>query len=197
LKGARLTTAWLQQYGVSQGTTADDWVSKKLPAPGLASYRGPSDQELAARDTRAVFLGHYFSWDPLASLVVAKKHGFESRGAGPKTGYYNYADIDDEFISIHHFLKWYKFGFTRLFDNLSLEIRRGRMTREEAVEIVHAGGDQTPHEDIRLFCNYVGISEREFFAICEIFRNKKIWKKRGDRWVMPHFLISDWNWSKV
>ena len=29
---------------------------------------------------------------------------------GPKTGLYNYADIDDDFISIHHFIKWYKFG---------------------------------------------------------------------------------------
>ena len=30
-------------------------------------------------------------------------------------------------------MKWYKFGFTRLFDNLSLEIRNGRMTRDEAL----------------------------------------------------------------
>ena len=42
----------------------------------------------------------------------------------------------DDFISIHHYLKWYKFGFTRLFDNLSIEIRRRRMTREDAVQIM-------------------------------------------------------------
>ena len=38
------------------------------------------------------------------------------------------------------YLKWYKFGFTRLFDNLSLEIRNGRLTRDEAIEIVRARG---------------------------------------------------------
>ena len=62
--------------------------------------------------------------------------GFQVRTAGPKTGYWNYADIDDDFISIHHYIKWYKFGCTRLFDNLSIEIRNGRLTRNEALEIV-------------------------------------------------------------
>ena len=43
------------------------------------------------------------------------------------------ADIDDEFlITIHHWMKWYKFGFTRLWDNLSLEIRNGKLTRKKA-----------------------------------------------------------------
>ena len=46
-----------------------------------------------------------------------------------KTGFYNFADIDDNLISIHHWLKWYKFGFTRSFDNLSIEIRNGRFDR--------------------------------------------------------------------
>ena len=50
---------------------------------------------------------------------VSKKVGFKSLKMA-KTGYYNYADIDDNFISIHHWLKWYKFGFTRIFDNLSI-----------------------------------------------------------------------------
>lgn len=52
-------------------------------------------------------------------------------------------DIDEEFISIHH-MNWYKLGFTRLLDNLSPEIRNGRTTREQAVEIVARSGDRAP-----------------------------------------------------
>lgn len=189
LKGAWLTPAWLKQYGVSGGTIAEDWETKELSRKALAPYRGPSEKVLAASDTRAVFLGHYFPWDPATSLQVAKQHGFKSRQAGPKTGYYNYADIDDDFISIHHFLKWYKFGFTRLFDNLSLEIRRGRMTREKAVDIIRQRGDQTPQKDITVFCKFVGISAKEFFTICEKFRNKDIWVQRGKQWDIPNFLV--------
>ena len=32
----------------------------------------------------------------------------------PRVGYYNFADIDCDFISIHHWMKWYKFGFTKV-----------------------------------------------------------------------------------
>lgn len=195
LKGARLTLPWLEQYGVSQGTTADDWLSPDLPAEALAPYKGPGEQELAAAGIQAVFLGHYFSWDPQTSRQVAEEHGFRSRGGGPKTGYYNYADIDDEFISIHHFLKWYKFGFTRLFDNLSLEIRRSRMTRAQALEIVRRRGDQTPRADIKVFCNYVGITEGEFFAIAERWRSHTIWVKEKGVWKITNFLIPDWQWT--
>ena len=57
---------------------------------------------------------------------------------------YDFADIDDDFISLHHWLKWHKFGFTRTFDNLSLEIRNERLTREQAVAVVRDRGDETP-----------------------------------------------------
>jgi len=109
--------------------------------------------------------------------------------------YYAYADIDDDFISIHHWLKWYKFGFTRTYDNLSLEIRNGRLRRDEAIEILPQRGDETPYEDIRKFCAWIGITEERFFEIAEKFRNPDIWKRREDgKWYIPGFLIPDWKW---
>lgn len=195
LKGAQLTLPWLKQYGVSQGTTVDDWQSFALSTVALAPYRGPSEKQMAGAETQAVFLGHYFLWDPQASRRVAEQYGFQSRDGGAKTGYYNYADIDDEFISIHHFLKWYKFGFTRLFDNLSLEIRHGRMSRAQALEIIRRSGDQTPWTDIKIFCKYVGITDDEFFAIAERWRNHDIWVKEKKVWKIANFLIPDWQWK--
>jgi hypothetical protein len=92
-------------------------------------------------------------------------------------------------------MKWYKFGFTRLFDNLSLEIRNGRLTREEAIAVVRQSGDQTPRSDIARFCGFAGISEARFFEVAERFRNKDVWEQRNGAWVIPDFLISDWRWS--
>jgi hypothetical protein len=145
----------------------------------------------------AVFLGYYFPWDPQTSLSVARAHHFEFDSGGARTGYYDYADIDDDFISIHHWLKWYKFGFTRLFDNLSLEIRNGRMTRGQAIEIIRAAGDQTPHADIEKFCSFAGISVERFFEIAERFRNHAIWTKADGVWRIENFLIEDWRWNEV
>lgn len=195
--GFRLDRAWYRTYGVTHDTSAADWVDADLAEKDLAGYFGPDPDELEAQGVRAVFLGWYFPWDPETSLAVAKAHGFESNPGGARTGYYDYADIDDDFISIHHWLKWYKFGFTRLFDNLSLEIRNRRMTRAEAVRIIRESGDQTPHADIEKFCAFTGISKGRFFEICERFRNHDVWVQDRGVWKIPDFLIQDWSWHEV
>ncbi len=192
-RGFKLDADWLRKYGVMHGTTWRDWIGDGLREKDMLPYIGPSDQELAAVGTNAVFLGYHFPWDPETTLAIAAAHGFR-RAEQPKTGYYDYADIDDEFISVHHWFKWYKFGFTRLFDNLSLEIRNSRMTRETALDILRLRGDDTPHDDISALCRFLGIGMDRFFAIAERFRNPAIWRKRGHTWTIPGFLIADWDW---
>jgi N-acetyl sugar amidotransferase len=194
-RGFRLDGRWLRKYGVTHGTTARDWVGAELTEKELTPYFGPTDEELDAKGVLAVFLGYYFPWEPATSLEVARAHGFETRREGAKTGYYDYADIDDDFISIHHFLKWHKFGFTRTYDNLALEIRNGRMTRDEAISILRERGDETPHEDIEKFCAFTGISRDRFHAIAEKFRNRAVWSRRGDTWMIEDFLIPGWRWT--
>lgn len=191
---AALDHEWLNRHDILKGTTVEDWIGGDLTTKDLAPYTMPSPEEMAAAGVRSVFLGYYFPWDPQESLRTAKAHGFEARAEGPKVGYYDYADIDCDFISVHHYFKWLKFGFTRLFDNLSLEIRNGRMSREEAIRILREKGDQTPHEDIRKLCDFLKISETRFWEIAEKFRNPEVWTRRDDRWVIPDFLISDWKW---
>jgi N-acetyl sugar amidotransferase len=194
--GFRLDAAWLRTYGVTHGTTAADWIDADLSEKDLAPYFGPTAEELTDADVRAVFLGYYLRWDPQATRRVAQAHGFREDGQAPRTGYYEFADIDDDFISIHHWMKWYKFGFTRLFDNLSLEIRNGRLTREQAIAIVRRTGEQRPLADIEKFCAFAGVSTADFFRIAERFRNSRVWRVDGDgRWSIPGFLIDEWDWQ--
>jgi N-acetyl sugar amidotransferase len=194
-RGFRLDTAWLRKHGVTHGTTARDWVSDELTENDLAAYYAPTDRELEEKGVLAVFLGYYFRWDPQSTAEVAARHGFQARSEGARTGYYNYADLDDDFISIHHWLKWYKFGFTRTFDNLSLEIRNGRLTRDEAIAVLRKRGDETPQADIAKFCDWLGISKQHFFEIVETFRNSEVWTRRGKDWIIQDFLVPDWKWT--
>jgi len=130
-------------------------------------------------------------------LKLAKQHGFQalSEQEKPKTGYYKFADIDDTFIiSIHHWLKWYKFGFTRSWDNLSLEIRNKRISRVEAIDIIKNMGSEYPKEAVDHFCYWVGITEKVFLDIIAKFRNKNIWTYQNNRWEINNFLIKEWVW---
>ena len=193
--GSRLDRAWLRRYGVSSGTTAEDWLGEHLSEKDLIAYRGPSDEDLAAAGVRAVFLGHFFPWDPDRTRAIAEQHGFQA-AAEARTGLYAFADIDDDFISIHHWMKWPKFGFTRLFDNLSLEIRNGRMTRDAALEFLREAGDQMPLPDIDRFCRFVGIDSARFQEIVESHRNRAVWQQRSDgAWWIPDFIINEWVWT--
>ena len=193
-KGFRMNSAWLKKYGVMHGTSAEDWVSEDLSRKELTPYFGPNDAEIDKAGERAVFLGQYFKWDPEETQKIASLNGFKARESGPKTGYYNYADIDDDFISIHHFMKWYKFGFTRLFDNLALEIKNGRLTKEMALEIIKKHGIQEPKDDIKKFCKFLNITENHFYEIAETFRNKDIWSLEKGKWKIKNFPIADWCW---
>ncbi len=194
LMGARVDAKWRARFGVTEGTTADDWVSDDIPAKAVASLRFPSDDVLAEKDIRVVFLGHYFSWDPQRSVEIARRHGFASRAEGARVGHYDFVNIDDDMIGVHHHPKWHKFGITRTWDTLSMEIRAGRMTRDEAIERIAAKGDETPWDDIRVFCDYLGISQDVYFATVERFRNEKIWRRIDGRWRIPGFLVEDFAW---
>ena len=194
-RGLELNHDWLIKYGCTAGTTAADWVGPELSLRDLAAYVWPDDGTLGAAGVRAVFLGSYLGWDPQETYRVAAVHGFLPAPEGSRTGFYDYADLDDVFISIHHWLKWHKFGFTRAFDNLSLEVRAGRMTRDEAIETLGSMGDQTPHEDIDRFCAYLEISHAHFGEIAERFRDRDVWVKRDGQWMIDDFLVRDWSWT--
>ena len=175
--------------------TLKSLTTDKLTKKNLTPYFGPSYKELDEKGILAVFLGYYFSWDPIQTFKIAKDNGFKNNESGPKTGVYNFADIDCNFISVHHYLKWYKFGITRAFDNLSIDIRNGRITRDDAIKTLKKIGDECPKEDISLFCDFVGKTEDDFFEICEKFRNHKIWNKENGVWKIDDFLIEDWSWK--
>jgi len=190
-----LNDRWILNYGVTFGTRASDWVSEELSAVDLTQYYWPSDDERQAAGVQSLFLGSFFRWDPELAYRVAKAHGFQSSVSGALTGHYDYADLDDAFLAIHHWLKWYKFGFTRAFDNLSLEIRNGRMTREAAINRLRELGEQRPDGAIDAFCEHVGISRAEFFEVVETFRNPEVWTHRDGAWVIDAFLVPNWSWA--
>lgn len=197
LKGKKMTNLWRNFYGMNYGKKINYWFDKKLNIKNTYSYNLPSENEIRKHKIDELFLGYFFKWDPIKIFNISKRKGFKNIQK-PKTGYYNFADIDDEFlITIHHHLKWYKYGFTRLWDNLSIEIRNGRISRKKAISIIKRNGSKlAPTREINLFCKYLGISKSNFFSICDKLRNKNIWKKNNQKkWQIKNFLIKDFNWN--
>ena len=183
---------WIKKYAPLNQTSLNYWKDKYLKDKVLSSYKIPSNY----KNIKILFLGEYIKWSPQNSLKTAKKFGF-IYPPKPKTGYYKYADVDCDFISIHHYLKWFKFGFTRLFDNLSIEIRNKNLTRNKAIKIISKSYNNIrPIDDIKIFCKFVNISVKDFDKIVERFRNKEIWKKnKSGKWMIKNFITNKFVWK--
>lgn len=184
-----LDEEWLKAHGCLQGKSPESWVDDELTLQEMASFRFPTDKEMSDAKISSIFLGYYYSWDPIENYEIAKSVGFEKSKEGAKMGLYDFADLDSTNIIVHHYIKWLKFGMTRLNDNISVEIRNGRMTREEGVNILKSTPERMPIEEVEILCKYLDISEDEFWGMLEKFRNKDIWKlDKNSNWYIPSYL---------
>lgn len=191
--GFYMTNQWLARYGVVGSLNLESLKTKIEDRRDIKWYEIPNLDLARSRGTWVIFSNYFFKWSTDVAFSQAFSRGFES-AASPKTGIWEFADIDDDFIiPVHHWMKWFKFGFTRRWDNLSIDIREGKLTRDEAIEFLQSNPEEEPTEAISLFLDYTGLTRQEFDSVCEKFRNPKIWSRnRSGRWEIRDFLIPDY-----
>ena len=83
---------------------------------------------------------------------------------------------------VHDYLKFIKLGYGRGTDHANYEIRAGRMTREEGIEMVRKY-DAVKPRDLARWCTYVGMDEEAFDRIADTFRNPRVWRIEDGQWV--------------
>ena len=84
---------WFKKYGVTNNTTADDWVSKKIPKKKLSSYFNFKIYSNEKIKVESIFLGYFLNGIYSQTYKISKRHGFKAIKKA-RTGYYKFADID-------------------------------------------------------------------------------------------------------
>ena len=183
----------INKHHILKNFKAEKWISKNIKKKDISSFETPNLAKLKSIKYEPIYLGYYFPWDIKKNYKVAKRYGFEPRENGPIMGLYNEADLDCMNIVIHHYFKWLKFGFNRITDNASNEIRKKRMTRENAISLIKRyDGIKPPKEYILKFCQQIKITEKQFWFIANKFRNKKIWKQnKKKQWYIKNWIAGD------
>lgn len=96
----------------------------------------------------------------------------------------NYENLDNTFHGIHDYFKFLKFGFGRATDHACLHLRRGRITRDDALEIVrlHDGKFPTDYlgKPLQEILEKIDVGYAEFVNLCDKFTNKRIFKRGND-----------------
>ena len=99
-------------------------------------YTYPSDDDLARVGVTGIFLGYYMPWDGLQNAIFAQSHGFETWPGTIEGSLCNYENLDNHQTGIHDYFKFIKYGFGRATDIASMHVRRDRLRRADALELV-------------------------------------------------------------
>lgn len=177
-----LNRRWLEEFGGLLGMRTTDVVGEEgIQAKDLINYTYPSDDDLSRVGVTGLFLGHYLPWDGLSNALIATANGFTSYPKSVEGSVVNYENLDNYQTGIHDYFKFLKFGFGRATDLACLHIRRGRVTRQDGIEMVGRSDGKFPWEylgkSLADILRPLEIDIDEFIAICDKFTNKRIFKR--------------------
>ncbi len=168
-----------------RGLKIEDFIenTEKLEKKDLLFLKYPSDEEIKKVGVRGIYLGNYVKWDGNNNYEIAKKFGFKIPDTPFQRTYRRFSNLDDRYENgVHDYLKYIKFGYGRATDHASRDIRLGLMTREEGIRMVKKY-DHVISDDLYHWLNYVNMSEEEFWSHTDTLRDKRVWRKEGNKWV--------------
>jgi N-acetyl sugar amidotransferase len=131
----------------------------------MAPYVYPKKKDLKAIGCRSVLQGTYFPWDVRKqSALIRKELGWEGDEVEQVHPDYFYEKVEDMMQGVQDYLKFIKRGYGRMSHLASIDIRNGRMTREEGMKHVEDWEGQRP-ASLDVLLEWLEMSEEEFYEI--------------------------------
>lgn len=176
---------WLLQFAGFVGLRTSDLIGVDgIRKRDMIPFTYPTKEELSKVGITGLFLGYYLPWDGYSNALLAQAHGFSTPATPVEGSLVNYENIDNHQTGIHDYFKFLKFGFGRATDIACSHVRRGRISREDAVELVKIHDGKFPWtylgKSLVDTLEPLDISLDEFITICDQFTNKKIFLTDGN-----------------
>ena len=149
----------------------------------------PSDIELEKNPIDITHWSYFENWDPYRNYLVAKEHcGLKEAGASNAGTFTNFSQNDQALYALHTYLMYLKFGFGRANQDAAIEVRRGAMDREQAVNLIKLYDGHYPEEYLPLYLDYYDMTQIEFDEVLNRYANQDLFEKNEGRWK-PKFEI--------
>lgn len=164
------------------GYEAEDLIDDfdEITEEDIMAFKYPDDKELERVGVRGIYLNNYIRWDSKAQHEkMIKEFGYESIYQTRTFDTYNDVDCFN-YSDVHDYIKFCKHGYGKVTDHASREIRLRRMSREEGIELVKKYRSLEP-KNLKLFLDWIGITENGFHFLIDQHRNKNIWE-RDENW---------------
>ena len=155
-------------------------ISEGFTANEILQYIYPSDKEMERANLRIVFMDYFMKdFSQLANGNFAALRGLSVRNPNPSRDpdLFGTSMLDEDFININMYIRYLKFGFGRTSDLVNIEIRSGRMSREEAIRLVTQYDGNYDSSILEKFCAYIEISIATFWEIADRYVNTNLFSK--------------------
>lgn len=173
------------------GIKAEDLISSEsgINRQDIQNFIYPYDNEIERIGVRGIYLSNYIRWDSKNQHEqMIKKYDYET--FEQNRTFNNYEDVHC-FLSadLHDYIKFLKFGYSKVHDHASREIRLKRITRAEGIKLIKKYQNKKP-KNIKIFSEWIGLSEKKILEKLEKIRNKKIWykDKKNKKWKLKFSL---------
>tara|TARA_E500000331_G_scaffold284575_2_gene278826 strand:- start:839 stop:1912 length:1074 start_codon:yes stop_codon:yes gene_type:complete len=146
-------------------------------------FKWPTEEELERSPVYQYFWSYFENWDPYRNFLTAKEHcGLQEAELGNLGTFTNFAQNDQILYALHTYLMFLKFGFGRANQDACIEVRRGAMDRQQAVQLVRMYDGRYPEEFIDQYLDYYQMTQVEFNRAIDRFANRELFEKINGRW---------------
>jgi hypothetical protein len=153
----------------------------------FSPYIPPTADYLDSKSIEVHYLGYYLNWDPQECYYYASENtGFQANSERTEGTYSKYSSIDDRVDMFHYYTTLIKFGIGRATYDAAQEIRNGKITRQEGVQLVKRYDQEFPFKYFQEFLDYISVSEEEFYGIVDKFRSPHLWEKCNGEWRLKY-----------
>ena len=177
-------TRWTRKEHDMRGLEPEDLVGQGgITKHDIAPYIYPTDDALEQTEVRGIYLSNFIDWNGLANTRhMIKTWDFGAVTYERQRTFNLFSKIEDHANDVHDYLKYLKFGYGRATDDASMEIRHGRMSREEGIAMVKRYDAQEP-KSLDFYCEFLGISKAHFYELVDQQRDQQIWSRNpGGAW---------------
>ena len=153
---------------VNLGISADDMLVRlggAVDVRDLKPYSYPPLAELRTLNYRSVCLGSYIPWDvKRQSEIIQSELGWRGDVVENVPPQYQYEKIECYMQGVRDYIKYIKRGYSRPSHLVALDVRNGRMAKEDGQHLIAEYEGRRP-PSLDLFLEFVGLTEQQFLEI--------------------------------
>lgn len=173
-----MTRRWVSEFGGFLGLRPADFVGMEgITERDMADYMPPPAAAIERVGVQAHFLGQYYRWDSRRNAEVATAAGMQSRRPCP-ANWWDDENLDNAVHGLHDYFGFLKYGYGRGAAQISVDVRAGRITRNQAMTWVNIIDGGFPfiyagvkHRDV---LERIGMTRNQLAACADRFVNRDI-----------------------